>query len=105
MRGPGIWKEIDLREPSPDLDREHLWRKEGKRSREEMRQKKNIYLFFKSASPKIESPEFTKFAHRQPVNQKSKLTGPVKQSAREAQLCACSVPHPSACLEGTCQIQ
>lgn len=46
MRGPGIWKEIDLREPSPDLDREHLWRKEGKRSREEMRQKKKYLLVF-----------------------------------------------------------
>lgn len=52
---------------------------------------KEPFIYFpKKFHPKIDSSEFMKFAHGQPVNQKWKRTGPVKQAAGEAQ----SLPAP-----------
>lgn len=55
-----------------------------------VRQKNHLFIFQKKFHPKIDCSEFTKFAHGQPVNQKLKWTGPVKQAAGEAQ----SLPAP-----------
>lgn len=72
VRGLGSWKRVDVEKgSSPELDREHfLWGKKKSDSGKKCETKEPFIYFPKKFHPNIDSSEFTKFAHGQPVNQK-----------------------------------
>lgn len=75
VRGLGSWKRADVEKgSSPELGREHfLWRGEKKKKSDSGKkcETKEPFIYFpKKFHPKIDSSEFMKFAHGQPVNQK-----------------------------------